>query len=161
MKKRGRPMVYNEVEILKEIHRLKALTVNQIAQLYFNGKIENAYKKIKKMEEKHYIDSTIHFVQGRRQNKVLHLTKLGSERLVSEGVKGIRVKTTTELKPDRSLLHYIVSVNDVFVRLMKAGISVIDSREWKARHGMNRTARARGGVKLKNGDEYGWLLHVH
>lgn len=147
---------YDELMVLKEIYRMRGLTVTQLCEVIFESRIY-AYRYLKQMQNDGLLTDRMTFEKKVRKAKVYSCTDKGIELLEKRGLieKRLMAKDNT---PQRAKLKYTLLTNEVYAALMPYGIEFMDSREWKNKYNMDRNTLVRGGLKMMDDREVGIYL---
>ncbi|MCP3764091.1 replication-relaxation family protein [Domibacillus sp. A3M-37] len=153
---RGKKTKYNVEEILIDIYRMRALTIGQIADVFFGGRKHYVYKKLKRMQEDGLIaDMPHHEKGGRLIQKLYYVTNKGIDLLEQKGYLTGKKRLERFNKPEKSKVDYVILTNNIYVLLKKHGIKMIDSRQWKSEKKLDRNAMVRGGIVYTEEEQYG------
>lgn len=142
---------YDTDKILKEIYRMRGLTIDQLCEVVFDTR-HYAYKFLKEMQSDGYLGEKMNMSNRRRLGKLYYCTDKGIERLYKNGLIEKQLKSKDN-KPHNASLKYVINTNNVYAALTPYGIHMYDSREWKKKYGMDRNSMVRGGLKLRDGRE--------
>lgn len=153
---RGRKPKYNVLEMLRDIHRMRALTIGQIAEVFFGGRKPYVYKKLRLLKKEGLISDMPHSEKdGRIIEKLYYVTETGMDLLEREGCLVGERRPQRFNKPKKEKIDYLVLTNDIYVLLKQHGIYMIDSRQWKKDQGIDRNTMVRGGIVLDDRKPYG------
>lgn len=153
---RGRKPKYDIMPLLADIYRMRALTIKQIADVFFGGRKPYVYKKLKSMQKDGLIADMPHNEKGGRMiQKLYYVTDAGISLLQREGYITGKVRLERRNKPEKSKVDYLILTNNIYAVLKQHRIEMIDSRQWKSDNNLDRNAMVRGGVIITKQEQYG------
>jgi len=156
--KRGRPPVIDYHGIMYDLYRYRILTVEQIRKVHFRGREKSTYTTLDRLKRKGWVDSTCKVnKQGKKVAACYYITGRGLTELVSEG-KVHNPRRAYDNKPEGKKIPFLVDINDLYADLSPSGYEMIDAREWKNIHNMNRNALVKAGLRTIDGKDYGVYL---
>lgn len=139
---------YTTLDILEALYHYRALTVDQLWYVYYPNTKHYVYKRMSELKAKDLVKS-----ERYKNTSCYMITQKGINELEKEG----RVKKPRLAKNnlrDLGDLWRIIQANDIYAYLSPYGYEVIEMREWKQKHDMNRNARVAAGLVTKDGKEY-------
>lgn len=135
-----------DIELMKDLFRLRVLTTDQIYRLYFHNTSKGyCYQRLHKLRKKGLITSKSIFYDGERKVAVYSLTDMGIRELVKQGELDTYVQAK-DIRPKASQRAYIIQINDLYCILAQKGWKLIDSREIKEKFGIHRGNTVQGAL---------------
>lgn len=136
-----------DCSLIKDLNRVKVLTIRQIKELYFKDKPKYAHRRLGMLKEAGYV-----------QTKPLMETKYKGRKITTcfyvtdKAVRELGLEASMQMSRimEGHLQNLRVKVNDIFVMIQRSNWPWIwlDSREIKKQKGLNRSAEINGAIKL-------------
>lgn len=149
-----------DINIIKDIHKVKVLTIRQIRRLYFKEKTSYASRRMIMLKQNGYVQTKpLNNKNGRKETTCYYLTEKATRELELEASVAASRIMSGHLQDLR------VQVNEIFVMIQTTNWPWIwlDSREIKKEMGLNRSSEIVGGIKIvenfaNGGNTYGVYL---
>jgi hypothetical protein len=144
-----------DLDILYSLYRHRILTVPQLRRLHFANSY--VYKKLHILKNSGYVTTEPLLKRGRKYTSLYRLTDRGIGLLCEYGLVSQNVKSgDLKIHADRQAYH--LHVNDILIELSLAGWQVMDSRETKARHNIDRGDLVQGCITNRDGQS--WFIYL-
>lgn len=142
-----------DLAILYGLYELRALSYEQIKRRY-NLKERYLYLKLRLLKESGYIatDTIVHYKTQRYQGKYARITDVGLTLLKQNGFQISEKIRQHHLEVAKHRLAGVLSINDVFIDTEKYGWRLLDSREVKKKHDLNRGSLILGELQHEKTD---------
>lgn len=147
--------------MLLGLYELRALSTAQIRKRYGYTQVY-LYRKLQQLEEMGYIHSQYTSGYSRsslQQGKHYRISNRGIRHLDSSGY--VTTHTADELRVSKYHLPYLLSANDLLIDLKPHNWSMIDSRETKEYHRMNRSDNIHGTLVNPEGRKYPFMVLIN
>lgn len=149
---RGADKKYDEKQILLEIYRMRGLTITQLCDVFFESK-HYAYKYLKDLKESGYLLDSYQKTATERVGKMYSCTDKAIDMLMNEGLIE-RAVAAKDNKPTPSRKRMVALVNELYRFMTPYGIKVVDSREFKRKHALDRNSMPKAGIQMLDDREY-------
>mgnify|MGYP001217220399 CR=1 FL=1 len=150
--KRVQPL---DLDILHSLYKYRILTVPQLRKLHFSNSY--AYRKLSILKQSGLVATEPLLRRGRKATSLYRLTDRGIGLLHEHGRINQTVKSS-DLKIHADRRAYHLHVNDILIELSLAGWQVMDSRETKARHNIDRGDLVQGCITNRDGQS--WFIYL-
>ncbi|WP_026701647.1 replication-relaxation family protein [Salibacterium aidingense] len=145
----------DDVQILHDIYRFRALTPQQLRVLHFQGRKSYVYRKMQFLRKGGMVESKPLVRGGKKVESAYYITQKGIETLVRHE-KVQEPRRWDRNLPDWRRIEDILDENELYVQLQGSGAEILEKRELKDALRMHRTSYVAAGLRM-----HGKLYHVY
>lgn len=144
--KHGEKLLEQDIDLLISLYEERAMTTQQLSRRH-NYSVSHMYKKTQKLRKEGYIlTHTIKgYIPGKKRQGDYHRISAKGISLLKEINYPVEYEAD-DLRVNQYRLPYLLSTNDLLIDMERYGWDVIDSREIKERHDLNRGANLHGAL---------------
>ncbi|MDX8367205.1 replication-relaxation family protein [Cytobacillus sp. IB215665] len=154
----GRPPVINYEAILYDLYRYQTLTIEQLKKVHFKGHEGSVYVSLHRMKKRGLVSSTCRVNEkGKKIAACYFITEKGIGHLEEVGLLHEK-RRAYDNKPSGKKIPYLIDINNMYVDLQESGYEMLNARDWKEQHHLNRNALVKAGLRTPDGKEYGVYL---
>ncbi|MFC3041607.1 replication-relaxation family protein [Virgibacillus xinjiangensis] len=150
-----------DVEILKNLYNYRALSTGQVSE--FHGmSMPYTYRKLNILRNTGYIRSEPirGYIRGQsRQGNYHRISEAGIACLRKQGYPAER--RADDLRVRRFHLPFVLTTNNILIKLEQAGWTVQDSRDVKKQYRLNRSTNVQGRVTTPDGMAFVIYTFLH